>query len=243
MSEYMEKHSVSRLTGAPPGYVGYEEGGQLTEQIRRKPYSVILLDEIEKAHPDFFNMLLQIMEEGRLTDSYGRTVDFKNTVLIMTSNVGAELFMGSSMGFTPKDDMSDYEGIKKSLLTEVRNLFRPEFLNRIDDIVVFKALTKDDIVSIVDIEFSGIQERLKDRDIGIQLSPEAKEFIIDKGYDPKFGARPLRRALEQQIEDPISEKILKGSFEDIHEIEVVRVGNGLDFIPAQVKVGEAQKKG
>jgi ATP-dependent Clp protease ATP-binding subunit ClpC len=242
MSEYMEKHSVSRLTGAPPGYVGYEEGGQLTEKVRRKPYSVILLDEIEKAHPDFFNMLLQIMEEGRLTDSYGRTVDFKNTILIMTSNVGAEMFMGTGMGFTPKDDLEDFESIKKGLLAEVRNLFRPEFLNRLDDIVVFKPLTKEDITHIVDIEFKGIQERLEERGINITLSPEAKEFIIEKGYDPKFGARPLRRALEHHIEDPISEEILKGSFDDIHEIEIVRVKDTLDFIPARVKVTEEEKK-
>lgn len=241
MSEYMEKHAVSRLTGAPPGYVGYEEGGQLTEQVRRKPYSVILLDEIEKAHPDFFNMLLQIMEEGRLTDSYGRAVDFKNTILIMTSNVGAELFMGTGMGFSPKDEMSDYEGIKKSLLTEVRNLFRPEFLNRIDDVVVFRPLTKDDIVSIVDIEFEAIQERLEDRGIRITLTQDAKEFVIEKGYDPKFGARPLRRALEQYVEDPISKEILKGSFEDIHEVEVVKIKNSLEFIPAQVKVGDTEE--
>jgi ATP-dependent Clp protease ATP-binding subunit ClpC len=237
----MEKHAVSRLTGAPPGYVGYEEGGQLTEQVRRKPYSVILLDEIEKAHPDFFNMLLQIMEEGRLTDSYGRAVDFKNTILIMTSNVGAELFMGTGMGFSPKDELSDYEGIKKSLLSEVRNLFRPEFLNRIDDVVVFRPLTKDDIVSIVDIEFRAIQERLEDRDIRITLTQSAKEFVIEKGYDPKFGARPLRRALEQYVEDPISKEILKGSFEDIHEVEVVQIKNSLEFIPAQVKVGDTEE--
>jgi ATP-dependent Clp protease ATP-binding subunit ClpC len=242
MSEYMEKHSVSRLTGAPPGYVGYEEGGQLTEKVRRKPYSVILLDEIEKAHPDFFNMLLQIMEEGRLTDSYGRTVDFKNTILIMTSNIGAEMFMGAGMGFAPKDDLEDYEGIKKSLLTEVRNLFRPEFLNRLDDIVVFKPLTKEDIQQIVGMEFSGIQERLQERGLNITLTPEAKQFIIEKGYDPKFGARPLRRALEQYIEDPVSEEILKGSFDDIHEIEVVHIKDTLEFIPAQVKVTEENKK-
>ncbi|MFH1708553.1 MAG: ATP-dependent Clp protease ATP-binding subunit [Planctomycetota bacterium] len=241
MSEYMEKHSVSRLTGAPPGYVGYEEGGQLSETIRRKPYSVVLLDEIEKAHPDVFNILLQIMEDGRLTDSYGRTVDFKNTVLIMTSNIGAETLMGGGMGFRPSDDSATYEAMKQNLLTEVKNLFRPEFINRVDDIIVFRPLSRADVTSIVDIEFKGIQSRLQERGITIELAPEAREFLLEKGYDPKCGARPLRRAIEQYIEDPISEKILKGAFGDINKIDIVRVNDGLDFIPAAVAVGEGAK--
>jgi len=240
MSEYMEKHAVSRLTGAPPGYVGYEEGGQLTEIVRRKPYSVILLDEIEKAHPDVFNMLLQVMEEGRLTDSYGRSVDFKNAVLIMTSNIGADVLMNGGMGFKPSDDNSSYEGMKHTLMGEVRNLFRPEFLNRVDDVVVFRPLGLDDITHIIDIEFSQIQGRLNERGLSLDLSQEAREFLIDKGYDPKFGARPLRRAIEQYIEDPISEDILKGTFENINKIDVVVVGDRLEFIPAESAVDDAE---
>ncbi len=238
MSEYMEKHNVSRLTGAPPGYVGYEEGGQLTEAIRRKPYSVVLLDEIEKAHPDTFNMLLQIMEEGKLTDSYGRTVDFRNTIIIMTSNIGAELLVGGGMGFRGNDDVISYEEIKTILLTEVKNLFRPEFLNRIDDIIVFKPLTKEDISGIIDIEFKDIQRRLEEKGISIVITPDAREFLIEKGYEPRYGARPLRRAIEQYIEDPIAEELLKKTFKDIKRVEVVRVKDSLDFIPAEVAVSE-----
>jgi len=213
MSEYMEKHNISRLIGAPPGYVGYEEGGQLTERIRRRPYAVVLLDEIEKAHPDVFNMLLQIMEEGRLTDSFGRRVDFRNTVIILTTNIGADLIRNrGGFGFGKRDDDASYEKMKDMLHKEVERHFRPEFLNRLDDIIVFKALTRDDLVEIVEFELRKVRERLAEHDLELSLSDEAKEFLIDKGYNPDFGARPLRRAIEHHVEDPISEDILRGAY-------------------------------
>ncbi|NBX35966.1 MAG: ATP-dependent Clp protease ATP-binding subunit [Planctomycetes bacterium] len=223
MSEYMEKHTVSRLVGAPPGYVGYEEGGQLTERIRRRPYSVVLLDEVEKAHPDVFNMLLQIMEEGRLTDSFGRQVDFKNTIVIMTSNIGADLIKGgSNFGFTKRAEVQDYEKIKKSLLSEVEKFFRPEFINRLDDTIVFRPLVKDDLVQIIDIELSKVRERLGERQMTLALDQAAKDFIIDKGYNPDFGARPLRRAIGSYIEDPLAESLLTGEFKAGDSIEGTR---------------------
>ncbi len=213
MSEYMEKHAVSRLVGAPPGYVGYEEGGQLTEKIRRRPYSVVLLDEVEKAHPDVFNMLLQVMEEGRLTDSFGRQVDFKNTIVIMTSNIGADLIKGgSTFGFTKRAEVQDYERIKKSLLSEAEKFFRPEFINRLDEIIVFRPLVKDDLVQIIDIELAKVRERLGERQMALSLDQAAKDFLIDKGYNPDFGARPLRRAISAYIEDPLAENLLTGEF-------------------------------
>jgi len=214
MSEYMEKHNVSRLVGAPPGYVGYEEGGQLTERIRRRPYAVVLLDEIEKAHPDVFNMLLQIMEEGHLTDSFGRRVDFRNTILILTTNIGAELIRNKGgFGFGRRDEDASYEKMKDMLNKEVERYFRPEFLNRLDDIIVFKSLTREDLVTIVDYELRKVRERLAgEHGLKLELSDDAKEFLIDKGYNPDFGARPLRRAIEQHIEDPISEEILRGEY-------------------------------
>ncbi len=213
MSEYMEKHAVSRLVGAPPGYVGYEEGGQLTEKIRRRPYSVVLLDEVEKAHPDVFNMLLQVMEEGRLTDSFGRQVDFKNTIVIMTSNIGADLIKGgSSFGFTKRAEVQDYERIKKLLLGEAEKFFRPEFINRLDEIIVFRPLVKDDLVQIIDIELAKVRERLGERQMTLLLDQPAKDFLIDKGYNPDFGARPLRRAISSYIEDPLAENLLTGEF-------------------------------
>jgi len=213
MSEYMEKHNVSRLIGAPPGYVGYEEGGQLTERIRRRPYAVVLLDEIEKAHPDVFNMLLQIMEEGQLTDSFGRKVDFKNTILILTTNIGADLIKsGGGFGFAKRDEDTTYEKMKDMLQKEVERHFRPEFLNRLDDVIVFKALTRDDLVTIVDYELRKVRERLGDHGLELELDKQAKEFLINKGYNPDFGARPLRRAIEQHVEDPISEEILRGGY-------------------------------
>ena len=216
MSEYMEKYNVSRLVGAPPGYVGYEEGGQLTEQIRRRPYSVVLLDEIEKAHPDVFNMLLQIMEEGHLTDSFGRKVDFRNTVLILTTNIGAEMIKsGGGFGFGRRDEESNYEKMKEMLQKEVERHFRPEFLNRLDDIIVFQSLTRDDLTIIVDYELKKLRLRLnEEHGLDLELTNEAKEFLIDKGYNPDFGARPLRRAIEQHIEDEISEEILRGNYKD-----------------------------
>ena len=221
MSEYMEKHNVSRLIGAPPGYVGYEEGGQLTEKVRRRPYSVILLDEIEKAHPDVFNMLLQIMEEGRLTDSFGRSVDFRNCVLLMTSNIGASLIKSqATLGFVPTSAERSYEQMKQQLIKEVERHFRPEFLNRLDDTIVFRQLTRDNMKDIVLLEFRQVLNRLRDRNIEVEITEEAKEFIIDRGFDPDFGARPIRRAIERFIEDPLSEELLRGQFKNGDHIRV-----------------------
>ena len=221
MSEYMEKHNVSRLIGAPPGYVGYEEGGQLTEKIRRRPYSVVLLDEIEKAHHDVFNMLLQIMEEGRLTDSFGRHVDFRNTILIMTSNIGADLIKNqASLGFRSSDGELTYAKMKERLLQEVEKHFRPEFLNRLDDIIVFRSLTREDLKTIVDFELARVKERLSARGLALELSDAAKEFIMEKGYSPEFGARPLKRTIERLIEDPLSEDILRGQYKGAEKVLV-----------------------
>ncbi len=230
MSEYMEKHNVSRLVGAPPGYVGYEEGGQLTEKVRRRPYSVVLFDEIEKAHHDAFNMLLQIMEEGRLTDSYGRQVDFKNTIIIMTSNIGAErLAKQESLGFRTQGDGSSHEQMKSMLKEEIEKHFRPEFINRVDDLVYFKSLDKEDLKQIIDIELRNVRDRLAAKGFKIELSDRAKEIIIDQGYNPEFGARPLRRAIERLVEDPLSEDLLKGKFEDGSTIFVESEGEKLTF--------------
>ncbi|HMN95468.1 MAG TPA: ATP-dependent Clp protease ATP-binding subunit [Phycisphaerales bacterium] len=213
MSEYMEKHNVSRLIGAPPGYVGYEEGGQLTERIRRRPYAVVLLDEVEKAHPDVFNMLLQIMEEGRLTDSFGRHVDFKNIILIMTSNIGADLIKGgSSFGFTRPNEVQDYEKMRKQLMGEVEKFFRPEFINRLDEIIVFRPLVKDDLNAIIEIELNKVRKRLADKGLALDLDGPANDFLIEKGYNPDFGARPLRRAIGQYVEDPLAENLLSGDY-------------------------------
>jgi len=223
MSEYMEKHNVSRLVGAPPGYVGYEEGGQLTERVRRRPYSVILLDEVEKAHPDVFNMLLQIMEEGRLTDSFGRNVDFRNTILIMTSNIGADLIKGGGgFGFAKKTETSDFEGIKTILMKEIERFFRPEFINRLDDVIVFRPLTKEDLVTIVDYEVNKVAKRLEQQGVTLELDQKAKDFLIEKGYNPDFGARPLRRAIGTYVEDPLSEMMLQGDFKPPCKILVSR---------------------
>jgi ATP-dependent Clp protease ATP-binding subunit ClpC len=221
MSEYMEKHNVSRLIGAPPGYVGYEEGGQLTEKIRRRPYSVVLLDEIEKAHTDVFNMLLQIMEEGRLTDSFGRKVDFRNTILVMTSNIGAEVIKNQSgLGFRRSSEAQTYENMKKQLMGEVENHFRPEFLNRLDDVIVFHSLTKEDLSTIVDYEFEHVRARAAERGIELDLTREAADYLIEKGYSADFGARPLRRVIEREIEDPLSEDILRGAFKGVTRISI-----------------------
>ncbi len=221
MSEYMEKHNVSRLVGAPPGYVGYEEGGQLTERIRRRPYAVLLLDEIEKAHPDVYNMLLQIMEEGRLTDSFGRHVDFKNVILIMTSNIGADLIRNQSgFGFGKKTAEANYEKMKEMLQKEVERHFRPEFLNRLDDVIVFHALTKEDLTTIVEYELNKVFKRLTKQGYRLEVAPTTKEFLIEKGYSTEFGARPLRRAIERYIEDPLSENILRGQFKGKNLIKI-----------------------
>lgn len=225
MSEYMEKHNVSRLIGAPPGYVGYEEGGQLTERIRRRPYSVVLLDEVEKAHPDVFNMLLQIMEEGRLTDSFGRNVDFRNTVMIMTSNIGADLIKGGGgFGFQKRSSDVDYDNIKAILMKEIERFFRPEFINRLDDTIVFRPLNRDDLVQIIEYEVKKVGDRLRVQNIQMELDQPAKDFLIDKGYNPDFGARPLRRAIGQYIEDPLSEMLLSGEISGRTLIKVSRKG-------------------
>ena len=220
MSEYMEPHSVSKLIGSPPGYVGFDEGGQLTEKIRRKPYSVILFDEIEKAHPDVMNMLLQILEDGRLTDSQGRTVNFKNTVIIMTSNIGARLITDKkTLGFTKSDknskekeeDKKDYEDIKKEVMDALKKELRPEFINRIDEIIVFHKLTDKEISKIIDIMLKEVKERLESQKIKIELEPEVKELIKNKGIDKNFGARPLRRTIQNTLEDKLAEEILDGN--------------------------------
>lgn len=220
MSEYMEKHNVSRLIGAPPGYVGYEEGGQLTEKVRRRPYSVILLDEIEKAHPDVWNMLLQVMEEGRLTDNVGRHIDFKNTILIMTTNIGADQIQGrqSFNIFAKKDEESTYEAMKQKLEDVMKLNFRPEFLNRVDEIIVFHGLTRDDIKEIIDIELEKLSKRLSGKGLRLVLTEAARELVIEEGYSEEFGARPLRRAIEHLIEDPISEDVLRGTFQGMDTI-------------------------
>jgi ATP-dependent Clp protease ATP-binding subunit ClpC len=216
MSEYMEKHNVSRLIGAPPGYIGYEEGGQLTEKIRRRPYSVVLLDEIEKAHPDVWNMLLQIMEEGRLTDNVGRVVDFKNTILIMTTNIGAtEITVQKPFGLAGARPVSaevSYGEMKTKLKAEMEKNFRPEFLNRVDDIIVFRGLTHDDLKQIIDIELSKVAKRLKEKNLTLVMTDEAKDLLIEKGTSLEYGARPLRRAIEHYLEDPMSEELLRGGF-------------------------------
>ncbi|MEO0142478.1 MAG: ATP-dependent Clp protease ATP-binding subunit [candidate division WOR-3 bacterium] len=230
MSEYMEKFNVSRLIGAPPGYVGYEEGGQLTEKVRRKPYSVVLFDEIEKAHPDVFNILLQILEDGQLTDSYGRKVDFKNTVIIMTSNIGtAEIKRSDGIGFGKIEPALSYEKMKAKLMEEVKKLFNPEFLNRIDEIIVFRELTKEDMKKIVDILIKELEERLDEKKMVLELDEASKELLVEEGFDPQFGARPIKRTIRRLIEDPLSEEILKGNIKEGRHIKLIRVGDHLEF--------------
>ncbi|MCK9603688.1 MAG: ATP-dependent Clp protease ATP-binding subunit [Candidatus Omnitrophica bacterium] len=230
MSEYMEKFNVSRLIGAPPGYVGYEEGGQLTERVRRRPYSVILLDEIEKAHPDVFNLLLQVFEDGRLTDSFGRKVDFRNTVMIMTSNVGAELIRKSgSLGFKTQKEEVTYQEMKDKLLDEVKRTFKPEFLNRVDDIIVFRSLLREDLQRIVEIEIGYVTERLKEQGISLEISQEAKDFLIEKGFDPVFGARPLKRTIQRFLEDPLASEIISKKFKQDSQVKVTRKNEELIF--------------
>ncbi len=248
MSEYMEKFAVSRLMGAPPGYVGYEEGGQLTEKVRRKPYSVVLLDEIEKAHPDVFNILLQVLDDGQLTDSFKRKVNFKNTVLIMTSNLGArEIRGGKQLGFgtTKEKDDAEYKNMRARVMDEVKRTFNPEFLNRIDDIVVFHELSKDHMVEIVQILLAEVVKRLKDHDIELVMTPEATELVIEKGFDPAYGARPLKRAIQKYIEDPLAEQVLRGRFGRGSVCKALRSGEELEFIEAnperQSSVPEAER--
>ncbi|HOB33518.1 MAG TPA: AAA family ATPase, partial [Verrucomicrobiota bacterium] len=230
MSEYMEKFNVSRLIGSPPGYVGYEEGGQLTEQVRRKPYSVVLFDEIEKAHPDVWNMLLQILEEGKLTDNVGRTVNFRNTIILMTSNVGSDTIRRqSTLGFSPITDESSYERMRERILEEAKKTFRPEFLNRLDDVIVFRSLTKPDLIQILDLELAKVMQRLKARNIDLQLDEKAKDFLVERGYDPQYGARPMRRAVERFLEDPLAEEILRGTLHDGEPIQVTVDNDKLVF--------------
>jgi ATP-dependent Clp protease ATP-binding subunit ClpC len=223
MSEYMEKFNVSRLVGSPPGYVGYEEGGQLTEQVRRKPYSVVLFDEIEKAHPDVWNMLLQILEEGKLTDNVGRVVNFRNTIVLMTSNVGSDTIKrGATLGFSPISDESSYEKMRERILDESKKVFRPEFLNRLDDVIVFRSMTKPDLIQILDLEIAKVVNRLKGKNLKLELDEAAKDLLVEKGYDPQYGARPMRRAVERFLEDPLAEEILRGH---LHEGDPIRVSS------------------
>lgn len=230
MSEFMEKFNVSRLIGAPPGYVGFEEGGQLTEKVKRKPYSVVLFDEIEKAHPDVFNILLQILEDGQLTNSYGRKIDFKNTIIIMTSNIGtAEIGKGDGLGFAKDSTGISYDKMKTRLLDETKKLFSPEFLNRIDEIIVFRQLNKENMMEIVDILISEVEERLSERKMLLELNDSSKELLVDQGFDPEFGARPIKRTIRRLIEDPLSEAILKGEIKDGKCIRLIRSGDKIEF--------------
>jgi ATP-dependent Clp protease ATP-binding subunit ClpC len=229
MSEYMEKHTVSRLVGSPPGYVGYDEGGQLTEAVRRKPFSVVLFDEIEKAHPDVFNTLLQILEDGRLTDAQGRSVDFKNTVIIMTSNLGTADLRKANVGFVKADESVTYEKMKVKVNEELKRHFRPEFLNRIDDIIVFHELSTDEITEIVDMLIKRVVTQLESQGLGFELTTAAKHLLAKKGYDPALGARPLRRAIQRMVEDPLSEKILWKEFRAGDTIVVDAEGDEIVF--------------
>jgi ATP-dependent Clp protease ATP-binding subunit ClpC len=235
MSEYMEKHTVSRLVGSPPGYVGYEEGGQLTEAVRRKPFSVVLFDEIEKAHPDVFNTLLQILEEGRLTDSQGRSVDFRNTVLIMTSNLGTQDLRKANIGFTKMDEAVSYERMKEKVNDALKQHFRPEFLNRIDDVIVFHELSKEEVTSIVDLMIRRVQTQLEGQGLGLELTTAVKMYLADRGYDPTLGARPLRRAIQRMVEDPLSEHILNKQFR-AGEVIVVDVEDDPEGRPGDQRV-------
>jgi ATP-dependent Clp protease ATP-binding subunit ClpC len=226
MSEYMERHNASRMVGSPPGYVGYEEGGQLTEQVRRRPYSVVLFDEIEKAHPDVMNMLLQILEEGKLTDNIGRVINFRNTIILLTSNVGADIIRkNSTLGFSPLNDEQSYEKMKEKIMDEAKKVFRPEFLNRLDDAIVFRSLTKADLLEILHLEIAKVIERVKAKQLDMLLDQSAKDFLVEKGYDPTYGARPMRRAVERFLEDPLAEEILKGNLHP-NEPVCVTVENG-----------------
>jgi len=231
MSEYMEKHAVSRLVGSPPGYIGYDEGGQLTEAVRRKPYCVLLLDEIEKAHPDVFNILLQILEDGRLTDSQGRTVDFRHAIVIMTSNIGAqEIARNTPLGFAVSDDETGitYEDMKNRIMGELKKVFRPEFLNRIDEVVVFHKLTKEEIKTIVELLLRRIRESLAERELQLELAEDAKDLLVEKGWDPSMGARPLRRAIQRYIEDPLADFVLRAELTPGATVMVGRAPEGED---------------
>jgi len=236
MSEYMEKFNVSKLVGAPPGYVGYEEGGQLTEKVRRRPYAVVLLDEIEKAHPDVFNILLQLLDEGRLTDSYGRKVSFKNTILIMTSNIGANLMRKTgALGFKTQKEEETYQDMKERLLEEVKKTFKPEFLNRVDDVIVFRGLNMEDLKKVVEIEVKEVQDRVREKNIELELDENAKTFLIEKGFDKVFGARPLKRTIQRYLENPLAEEILAGSFKEgsIIKVTIPKEAAELKFVVSE----------
>ena len=243
MSEYMEKFNVSRLVGSPPGYVGYEEGGQLTERVRRNPYSVVLFDEVEKAHPDVMNMLLQILEEGKLTDSFGRQVDFRNTIILLTSNVGAErLQKGSAMGFTPPDDEEDYARMKENLTEEAKKVFRPEFLNRFDDILVFRSLGRDELTQILELELEKVRKRLAEREIHFELDASARDLLLEKGFDPTYGARPMRRAVERFLEDPMAEEIIRGDLREGETISISAKDDKLEFTQQKAPAKDEDSK-
>ena len=243
MSEYMEKFSVSRFVGSPPGYVGYDEGGQLTEKIRRRPYSVVLFDEIEKAHPDVLHILLQVLEEGKLTDGLGRVIDFRNTVIIMTSNVGAELLKKqAALGFAAHSEEKSYDGMKSKLMDAMKKAFKPEFLNRLDDIIVFRSLNKEEMMKIIDLEIQHVFARLQERGIKVSLSKKAKELIFEKGYDPNYGARPIRRAIEQMIEDPLSEEILRGKIPEKSKVLISAARGKISFKVTKPEEIKAQAK-
>jgi ATP-dependent Clp protease ATP-binding subunit ClpC len=231
MSEYMEKFASSRLIGSPPGYVGHEEGGQLSEAVRRRPYSVVLFDEIEKAHPDVLHLLLQILEEGKVTDSLGRKIDFRNTIIILTSNIGAELIKKQSvMGFgATQRDETKYDVMREKILEEAKKVLKPEFVNRLDDLIVFHTLAKPDLVRIVDLEISKVVKRLHSRNIAIELDEKAKDLLIEKGYDPAYGARPMRRAVERHLEDPMAEELLKGTMKSGDKVLVSCVDSKMTF--------------
>ena len=239
MSDYMEKHTASRLVGAPPGYVGYEEGGVLTEKVRRHPYSVVLLDEIEKAHPDIFNLLLQLLEEGELSDNLGHVVNFRNTVIIMTSNAGArQITSEGRMGFGITDGVMPYEEIKSGAMNELKKLLSPELINRIDDVIVFNALNKKEISKILDIQLNELSERLKEKHLTIKIKPKAKEYLIENGYNPSMGARPMKRLLRKEIEDPLSMEILKNQGKDF---DVVQIDCSKD-LKLKVKLTKSKKE-
>jgi ATP-dependent Clp protease ATP-binding subunit ClpC len=231
MSEYMERFNVSRLTGAPPGYVGYDEGGQLTEQVRRKPYSVVLLDEVEKAHPDIFHVLLQVMDDGHLTDSYGRKVDFKNVVLIMTSNLSARTIeKNTSIGFQQSDETGTFERMKANVMNELKRTFNPEFLNRIDEVVMFHPLHMDHMNQIIDIMLARLNDQMAEQGITLEIDDSAKTWLAQQGFDPSYGARPLRRAIRRLIEDPLSEEVLRGEFAGGGVVQIKLAGTELAFV-------------
>jgi ATP-dependent Clp protease ATP-binding subunit ClpC len=235
----MEKFTASRLIGSPPGYVGYEEGGQLSEAVRRRPYSVVLFDEIEKAHPDVMHLLLQILEEGKITDSLGRKIDFRNTIIIMTSNVGAELLKKqTTMGFGAPREGHDYDSMREKILDETKRVFKPEFLNRLDEIIVFHSLQKSDLLLIVDLEVEKVKQRLRAKEVEIVLDNIAHEFVIEKGYDPNYGARPMRRAVERYLEDPLAEEILRGNVKPGATVHVTAKDGKLVFESDAAKLPE-----